>query len=170
MYWIESSSRFLLSKYYISYPSICSNTHFFALRHFLLFKLSLFKQAVISLTFLQCNASHSKQAAVMFLFLPFQFTLFSEVRKFLYLPFAYKARPRFLSINSSVIDSFLDWEGHHWDSRSTDSSHHRLQFLPSVILLPTHTFYAIAGSNWHRPHLISHQPYVRCRDYMRTAF
>jgi len=51
---------------------------FFALRYFSLFKLKLFSnKAIVYLSFLPCNVSHSKQAAIVFIptftFLTFQF-------------------------------------------------------------------------------------------------
>jgi len=53
-----------------------------------------------------------------FTFLPNQFTIFQEVRQLHWsvslFPFCMQS-PCFLSINSISTDSFLYWEGHHWD-------------------------------------------------------
>jgi len=80
--------------------------------------LSHFKQADVSLSFLQCNASHSKQAAVFsfmhILSCRFKLTLFSEIHFFLdpilliRSPFSFCIKsPCFESINSSVLILFL---------------------------------------------------------------
>jgi len=106
---------------------------------------SLFKQATVSLPFLPCNVSHSKQAAFILipalLFLRFQFTLFQEVRYLLIcffdmFFFIFLKPLMYVAINKQFsFDSFLDWEGYHWDICSTC---HRSQFPPLVLLLQTH--------------------------------
>jgi len=47
-------------------------------------------------------------------------------------------KPLFPINKQFSVDAFLDWEGHHWDIRSTGSSHHHSQFPLLFILLPTH--------------------------------
>jgi len=57
------------SRHFYSYHSICSSNLFFAIWYFLLFKLKVFSNWLfVSLSFLPCNVSQSKQAAVMFSF------------------------------------------------------------------------------------------------------
>jgi len=104
---------------------------------------SLFKQAAISLSFLPCNLSNSKQAGVFsfpYLVFPAVSILPStkrlDITSISLTPFCiYVKSPLFPSINGSVLIFFLDWEGHHWASRS---SSHCLQFPPSLQILQTH--------------------------------
>jgi len=90
----------------------------------------IFKQAAISLSFLACNVSHSKQAAIMSSFPLYFSRIFS-------LPYSVRSESFFISllyikplfpIDQFSIDSFLDWDGCHWDSYSTRSSCHCSQF------------------------------------------
>jgi len=81
----------------------------------------------------------SKPAAVVFiyalLFPPFQFYNLPKGQLFLLICFFISL----VSINKQLsIDSYLDWEGHHWDYLLSCSSRHHSQFPPSVQLLPTH--------------------------------
>jgi len=97
---------------------------------------SLFKQAAVGLSFLPCNESHFLQAA-SFSFPPFQFCplqgglLFSSSDPFNPIPFVNKA-PVSHQYKQFSIDSFLDWEGLHWDFCSPPSSPRGSLFLPSV--------------------------------------
>jgi len=114
--------------------SIRSNTLFFTQRYFSLLQVqSLFKQAVICLSFLPCNVSHSILAAI-FSFPPFWLTLLVEVRHFLYPihPFLFHIKTLF------TINYFLDWEGLRWDFCSPHSYLQCSLFPPSFQLLPTH--------------------------------
>jgi len=110
-------------------------------RFFTLQAQSLFKLAAVSLSFLPCNVSHSKQAAIMFSF-PLYFSanisLTSSVK-------AESFSTRFfiplLSIKPLFpisIDSLLYWEGHHWDSCLSHSYRHHSQFPTSALRLPMH--------------------------------
>jgi len=144
--------EFFFKKY--CYCSICSNALFFALRYFSLFKLSFQTGCCISLSFLPCNISHSKQATLFSILLYFSrcfsFALLPRGQIFLLIRFfiflLYMKPPVAVNKNFS-IDSFLDWEGHHWN---TGSSCDRLQFLPSVLLLPTHlTRYCWSSFFWY---------------------
>jgi len=115
------------------YHRICSNTLIFALWYFSLFKLKVFSNRLplVCLSFhvmkviahrLPCLHSRS-------------FTPFQEVRyfldPFLHLPFVYVPC-------THQFDSFLDWEGYHWDFSSSRSSPHHSQFPPLLQLLPMH--------------------------------
>jgi len=102
---------------------------------------SLFKHAAVCLSCLPCKVTHSKQAAVMFSFpfyFPAAFSLPSSMRSESFLiPFFISLlylMPLFPINKHFSIDSFL----HHWDSLSSCSSNHHMQFPHSVILLPTH--------------------------------
>jgi len=126
-------------------------TLFFALRYFSLFKLSLFKQAAVSLSSVPCTVSHSKQAAMfsfrIYFSCCFSLTLVQEVSYFLWSIFPYQdiffirfftclvyIKP-FVPINKQFsIDSFLDWEDHHWDFSLSRSSIIAHMFLPSLQL------------------------------------
>jgi len=98
-----------------------------------------FQTATVSLLFLPCNVSHFQTGCrnvciPTLLFLPFQFYLRQIGQIFLLIHFfiaLLNVKPLF----PISIDSFLDWEGHHWVSCS---SHHCSQSLPSVMLLPMH--------------------------------
>jgi len=120
-----------ITKIHVTKSCVCQS------QWYSLIKLKVFSKATTPLVCLPCNVTHSKQAALMFSFLPFQFNLFYEVRKFLdlflYLPLVY-INPLFPINKQFSIDSFLDWEGHHWDSRSTRSSHHPHKFSLSRLV------------------------------------
>jgi len=108
------------------------------------FSSCLFKQAAVSFCFLSCNVSHSKQAAATFSF-PLSFSAVSVyplprsqilllICFFLSLLYI---KPLFPIKKQLSIDSSLNWEGHHWDIRSTRLSCHHLQFPPSAQLFST---------------------------------
>jgi len=110
---------------YIFNQSICSNTPFFVLRYFSLFKLKVFSnRLLLVLSFLPFNVSHSKSLP-LFSFLPFQFyslprnLIFLLIRFFIYILYI---KP-LVSINKQFSsDSFLGWAGHLWDFHLSDIS------------------------------------------------
>jgi len=103
---------------------------------------NLLKQADVSLPFLPCNVSHSKQVAIILtsaytftwncticshssFYFPAFFSLpFNEVSKFLDpILYALLYLKPLLPINKQhSIDSCLGWQGHHWDFCSSRSS------------------------------------------------
>jgi len=133
---------------HVTCTCICSTILFFALWYFSLCMLSLFEQAAISLSFLPCNVSHSKQTGVMFSCLLY-FPASSQIsvyplqwgKKVFWSisasPFLY-IKPLFPIDKQFSIDSFSWLEGHHYDSRASRSSCHCSQFLPYIFTIATH--------------------------------
>jgi len=131
---INSFQNLPIKERQFNYCCICSNTPFFVIQYFLVI-----------------YSSKSFQTGCLFSFPQllswcFTFTILPKVRYFLIhlfikifswsvplSPFCIKP---FVSINKQLsIDSSLDWEGHHWDYRS---SRHLPQFLPLLHLLQMH--------------------------------
>jgi len=140
----------------LNYPLFCT-TIFSTLQ-----AQSLFKQVAISLPFLPCNSSHSKQAAVIFSFLvylPADFSLLSSVRSECFLICFFISllyiKPLFPINKLLSINSFLDWKG---QSRLSCSPHH--QFPPYAILLQTYlTRYCWLSKSCGRKNAVGKLPY-----------
>jgi len=122
-----------------------SKTPFFVLQYFLLFKLSLLKQAAVSLSFLSCTIESFQIGCCVFIpafTFPAVSVLPSSKRSVIFLEPFFLIKTFFyllyikplvsININSSVIDSFLDWEGHHCNFFLSPSSLHRSQFPPLI--------------------------------------
>jgi len=110
-----------MSKMHFFYRSIYSITLFFAQRYFSLYKIQSFQTGCSWFVFPLCVMQViPNRLPLMFSFPTISVTLLNEVRKFLapvLLTILYSPNNKQFS-----YDSFLDWEGHHWDYRLSRSS------------------------------------------------